>query len=255
MTAEEVKEQLRGRHPAIVRMGYRRMPGPWTVTEEMFGVDFMAWAAWARPKGGGAPSAVRHPRIGYEVKVSRSDMRTELLRPHKRARAVALCHRFYFAVPAGLLKPDELQYEEPAILRKPEGFARTPCPEAERPYRYGQSNQPGPCEGGERSVWIADGGKGFGWTISKASCVPCRGRGYLERSPAERIAPTLWVPADVGLVAVDGQGCMVIREAPINHEPEAIREEMLAYMLRWVSVRPDPRHADLGNTDERVASA
>lgn len=100
-TAAEVKDKLRGRHPATQAMGVRQIPGPWTCIEEWDGVDLLAFGC----------HGPRH-RIGYEVKVSRSDYRSELDRPDKRAPAVAACHRFYFAVPRGLLKPEEIDATE-----------------------------------------------------------------------------------------------------------------------------------------------
>jgi hypothetical protein len=78
------------------------MAGQWVCIEEWREVDLLALSAWS-------DAAV----IGYEVKVSRSDLRQELLRPRKRTEAVAMCTEFYFAVPKGLLKADELAYEEP----------------------------------------------------------------------------------------------------------------------------------------------
>jgi hypothetical protein len=100
--AAEVRDKLRKRHPATQKMGARDVPGPWTCIEEWRGVDLLALSA---TKGGGkAPYA----RVGYEVKVSRADYRSELKQPSKRADAVAFCHEFYFAVPADLLASDEI---------------------------------------------------------------------------------------------------------------------------------------------------
>jgi len=68
------------------------------------------------------------PIVGYEVKVSRSDYRREILNPNKRALAVSMCHAFYFAVPAKLLTAEEKAYIEPEHF-KGEAFVRGKCPE------------------------------------------------------------------------------------------------------------------------------
>lgn len=88
--------------------------GRWTTLEEWQNIDLLALDAWRTAEV-----------IGYEVKVSRSDMRQELLNPSKRVAAVSMCTRFYFAVPAGLLKPEEREYEEPDW--EPGDFERTSC--------------------------------------------------------------------------------------------------------------------------------
>lgn len=110
-TAEMVKAALRRRHPATQSMGVRQVPGPWTCIEELLGCDLVAFAAVRSPKNG--PPGARYPRVGYEVKVSRSDYRKELRSPSKRVRAVALTHAFYFAVPIGLLREDERERRQP----------------------------------------------------------------------------------------------------------------------------------------------
>lgn len=179
MTAAEVKKALYRRHAATTEFG----PGPWTCVEEWHQIDFLAFAAWTQPK----PARCRHARIGYEVKVSRSDYKRELERPFKRAGAVAFCHEFYFAVPEGLLKTDEIEWIEPS-------------PDAP------------------------------------------------DAAEVRARAPLLWVPADCGLVIVSGRGTpMVIRRAPLNRDPSPIADGMLADLVRWVSYRPDTRHAKLSN--------
>lgn len=107
MTAADVKEKLRRRHPATQTMGYRQIPGPWTCIEEWRGVDLLAFSVHSSPPSG-RTCGLSYIRVGYEVKVSRSDYRVELRRPEKRAAARAMCHEFYFAVPRGLLKPEEI---------------------------------------------------------------------------------------------------------------------------------------------------
>lgn len=63
-------------------------------------IDLFAVRAWSgRPKG--------HERHAIEVKVSRSDLRNELARLGKAAPFEAVSHRFFLAVPAGLLRDDD----------------------------------------------------------------------------------------------------------------------------------------------------
>ncbi|HEY4669718.1 MAG TPA: hypothetical protein VIH05_08085 [Tepidiformaceae bacterium] len=49
-----------------------------------------------------------HRRVGYEVKVSRSDFVGELKKPDKTARSARFCTSFYFACPVGVLKPADV---------------------------------------------------------------------------------------------------------------------------------------------------
>lgn len=59
--------------------------------------DLFVIRSWrGRPKG--------HERHGIEVKVSRSDLLAELAAPAKSAAFVQVSHRFYLAVPQGLIK-------------------------------------------------------------------------------------------------------------------------------------------------------
>jgi len=111
ISAKEMREALRKRHPATQPMGARRIPGPWTCVEEWARIDLLALCATR--SGGRVPYA----RVGYEVKVSRSDYRSELREPNKRAFAVGACHEFYFAVPSGLLRDDELPGADQPQLR------------------------------------------------------------------------------------------------------------------------------------------
>lgn len=112
MTSAEVKAALRRRHPAAAQGS---MVGEWTCLEEWDNIDLVALSAWGQ-------AAV----VGYEVKVSRSDYRQELLAPAKRAGAVEICTEFYFAVPAALLKAEEVAFEEPEW--QPGDFTRSRCP-------------------------------------------------------------------------------------------------------------------------------
>lgn len=110
--SEALKNALRRRHPADRQDSY---VGQWTCLSEWCRIDLVALDAWAGARV-----------VGYEVKVSRADLRTELLHPAKRMEQVARCTEFYIAVPEGLLRPDELAFEEPEWAF--DDFAREPCP-------------------------------------------------------------------------------------------------------------------------------
>lgn len=211
-------------------------------------IDLLAFAAWTQPR----PARVRHERIGYEVKVARSDLKRELERPSKRSAAVAFCHEFYFATPVGLLKDDEKAWTPPPGLGVEwPPFARQHCPGA-----FGA-----PCYDGrllhvgvvdrrtreERRRWTyvakVDHERAYSPT-----CPTCRGVGWIAESDAVRAgAPRLWVPPDVGLVEVhDGGRVEVVRKAPVRQAREGyfeIEDRVLGDLVRWTSVRPDPRHA------------
>jgi len=255
VTAEDVKRALYGRHPASHPDG--GMPGEWTCLEEWKGIDFMAFSAWRA-----------NLRIGYEVKVSRGDMRSELLRPDKRADAVSLCHLFYFAVPKGLLTSEERLWPEPKW--QDGDFDRTLCPgippfgrltyRAGRKigrygglcFRYrGQRERLNTVEVPKPGVvvlpeWERDADRVsryyFDEQLSeRVTCPTCGGKGYVQRSRVERVAPTLWVPSDVGLLEVDGRGCRVVRKAP-RRQPRSLSDREISDVVRWSSVRGDWRH-------------
>lgn len=267
LTAEDVKAALRRRHPGDTT---GTMVGQWTCIEEWQGVDLLALNAWSKADV-----------VGYEVKVSRSDMRGELLRPYKRAGAVAMTTEFYFAVPAGLLTAEEIAWEEPDWE---EGdFQRARCPGVPEfgalPYAHAKHRRWGGfCSRGERngngrrshvvqvpppphiirapSWWRAREGEDDDARNARyaeavwhdewhtALCWNCGGAGYLEKSRVEREAPTLWVPRDVGLVTVSARGCSVVKASPKRKTPEPIAatRRQLNALVRWVSHRPDPRH-------------
>lgn len=246
------------------------MVGQWTCIEEWGGIDFLALNAWRKADV-----------IGYEVKVSRGDLRRELLKPHKRTRAREMTTRFFLAVPEGLLTPEEIAYSEPEW--EPEDFERKPCPGVP-PFGGKDHHRSG------RRLWHPYGGMcrryALGdrqrtvpvpvpdivvqpdWmkpydhespemfqlrvvqthhyfrTEQRATCWTCDGRGYLEKSRVEREAPTCWVPRDVGLVVVTSQGVREVRRSPRREDPRPIASgrQGLNDLVRWVSHRPDPRH-------------
>jgi hypothetical protein len=244
--AEDIKNALRKHYPAE-RQG--RFAGRWTTLTEWCGIDLLALDAWRS-------AAV----IGYEVKVSRSDMRSELLNPAKRWEAVSRCTRFYFAVPEGLLKPEELEFKEPDWSF--DDFERKPCPGApkfgsEKIYGGSCSNPRVRANGRMRkSRWIAkDTPKGWrtelpvpcvikvpefssvdSYTVerylelqgsARLPCPTCGGTGYISKSKVEHEAPYLWVPKDVGLVEIRSSGVRTIKQAPFNNTPKTIIGEQI----------------------------
>lgn len=272
MTAREVKDALRRRHPAVAEYGG---PGPWTTLEEWANIDLLAFSAW---------SSKKPPIVGYEVKVSRSDYRRELLKPEKRTAAVAGCWQFWFAVPKGLLTKEEKAYVEPEHFRG-QAFVRDSCPERcskikgqERRYLLSAdarrsmqlvTEATAKLSGSWWTIPSAYGDaasslRGHGWGDKKVevrgeynpdddhynaggpvqewrACTSCDGRGYTRKSVVEEEAPTLWVPNDVGLIEVHPNGrCHVVRKAPLEEPTHPIGD--LCQLVRWVSFRPDPRH-------------
>lgn len=255
---------LRRRHPGD---NVGPMVGQWTCIEEWLGIDLLALNAWRKADV-----------IGYEVKVSRSDLRRELLRPDKRTDAVARTTEFYFAVPAGLLTAEEKAFEEPVWEKGDFERARCPgVPEFGPPVRrFGREKRyGGPCHGRRGRDWRRarqpftvpmpvprvltvfrsahdDDAAYLRRVISelrhdegeRVPCPACGGKGYQAKSRVEREAPTLWIPRDVGLVEVSGRGVSVVRPSPKRKDPKPIAtsRQTINDLVRWVSHRPDPRH-------------
>lgn len=225
MIAEEVKAALRKRHPALWP-GVSGQPGQWTCLEEFERIDLLAVNAWSG-----------EDFIGYEVKVSRSDYRSEILNPGKRAHGKLLCDEFYFAVPHDLLTPGELAYQEPEWEHR--DFERERCPEGCRPGRYWLSGTKGygaPAYGEGDRYWV---------DAQWIPCSTCNGKGHISPSRVEAEAPYLWVPRDVGLVIVRENGTTrCLRKSPRAKSRAEITRRMVCQMVRHASARPDPRHAE-----------
>jgi hypothetical protein len=242
MTADEIRVALRRKHPAkIMRNGWPSV-GPFVVLEEAWCIDLLAIQA----------TGDQH-WIGYEIKVTRSDYRRELLAPSKREKNVARCHQFYFAVPKGLLTKEEIAFEEPEW--EDADFERERCPG--RCFKIYQAKGhhrrvPVPCvlpeaEAQRSSAWMR-----HGWMT--APCTICDGKGYLVKSRVERDAPTLWVPADCGLVVVDGRGGRIVRRA-IVREPRQLTHREVSGLVRYISLHPDPRHAGIVERQRELGRA
>lgn len=225
MDARAVKDALYARHYAAGG----KFPGPWTVIEEWRGIDLLAISAWS--------SKGRYARVGYEVKVSRADLRAELLRPGKRLANVSWCNEFYFAVPTGLLLPHELAYAEPEWSdtdwrgQRCPGYKGEQCRPSFGRRKTHRVRVPKP------TTSMYD----IGYEL--ITCPTCNGKGVTTPSRVEREAPTCWIPRDVGLVVIDGRGSKLVKRAPRRREVPVLNEGELGQFVRWISMRPDPRHA------------
>ena len=243
ISAVNLKNRLYSRHPGSAG----QMPGPWTCVEEWRGIDLLAFSAWQ--------SADRYARIGYEVKISRSDLRRELLRPSKRTRNVEWCNEFYLALPAGLLTEDEIAFVQPEWT--PHDFARVPCRYSHRgDVTPGWNEYPGPCHKGKRDALFIGplrSGRAYRNTVA-VTCDGCGGKGYAERSLAEREAPTCWVPPDVGLILVDGRGTRLVKKSPRRKDVPMLSAGELGQLVRFVSMRPDARHHPRASAVAEVAA-
>lgn len=259
LDAEDVKDALRDHHPAY----YLSTGMQWVCLTEWMDIDLLAIECWQRARV-----------VGYEVKISRGDMRTELLSPTKRAEAVSRCTQFYFAVPAGMLTADELAFEEPEswtfsdfdrgtctnpvcnLRHRRRGFARNaPRP---RGSTYRGTDREGVTINfghGSDSGVLPDGSTYYHSYEKTACCLVCNGYGRVGKTKVELEAPMLWVPRDVGLVEVSGRGVTVIKSAPARKaprlltgldEPDERRNQLarhgLAQLVRYSSHYGDPRH-------------
>lgn len=229
-TAADVKDRLRRLYPATQRMGGTLFPGVWITVEEWNEIDLLAI---------GVTHATKRAWIAHEVKVSRSDLRTELLHPYKREAYKTFATQLYLAVPDGLLKPEELAYEEPEFTF---GFdCPASCAHRRSTKTKTKIRVPAPVVRGT----ICDGRHAsYDDDWEYVTCPTCKGSGSPAFTEFVANAPTLWVPRDVGLILVSGRKAWVEKEAP-RIEPKALDRESVGYLARWISARPDPRHAGI----------
>lgn len=260
--SSDVIDALRRHHPA-----YNGPSGmQWVTLTEWCRIDLLALECWYQARA-----------IGYEVKVSRGNMRSELLDPSKRTEAVRRTTHFYFAVPAGLLTADEIAFEEPDDWTF-EDFDRPRCtnPDCQAKGRIGGrgfmrrrvSSRSSSLKGSDSegaSIYLGSGREsgrhpnGASYTITykrMACCVLCQGYGTTAKSRVELEAPTLWIPRDCGLVEVDARGIRVVKLAPARKAPKLVdgREasdnettnrlarQGVAQLVRHASAYQDPRH-------------
>ena len=100
MTADEIKAILQKRHSSLLRwICVTELPTTTGIYAPLRIIDVFAMAL--------IPS-MNYERIAYEVKVSRADWLSELRNPIKRARAVALCNRFFFVLANGIYRKGDL---------------------------------------------------------------------------------------------------------------------------------------------------
>lgn len=107
MKASEVERSILRRYGCEF---YDGIASEWAALPELVipgigtgGIDLFLQRGWR-----GRPGQVRH---AIEIKISRSDFRKEIQKPSKRAGAVAVCHQFWFATPAGLVTVEEVPEE------------------------------------------------------------------------------------------------------------------------------------------------
>ena len=253
MNAQEIKAALHRRHPASPN-GRDNWPGPWTCIEEWANIDLFALAAWSSAKNSRVPNG----RIAYEIKVSRSDLKRELMKPHKRQAAKRVSHELYLAMPFGMLKPEEKMWVEPPGFDQVDPFQPVRCygllgshcvagfiqlgtvdrrtARERRDGLWGRRRRPQTHAEWQR---MTDYARAY-----RAPCPVCDGTGVIAPCAAERAgAPKLWVPADFGIIEIHEDGrAAVFRKAPIRREPHAWSDQQIADLVRWTSYRPDPRH-------------
>lgn len=229
LDSRDIKLSLRRRYPALAEKYGQTIPGPWTTIEEWKKIDFLSISAVKSPTPGANGSP--YPWVGHEIKISRSDMRTELLKPKKRGKGKRFCDAFYFAIPKGMVTDKEKKFKEPNWTER--DFLRGPCPNKCIRKRY-RSKKKGNSEYG---FWNDD-------ITSWTTCPVCKGKGYGEKSLVEKEAPTLWVPNDVGLIEVDMYGFARVAKRAPRLQPNRSRISVRDWntLIRWTSLRPDPRH-------------
>lgn len=280
MTAAEVKALLRSRHPAVAEGA----PGPWTCLEEYRGIDLLAVSAWASvrpyPRYARVGYEVKVSRADYKrelVKPSKRRAAVDFCHEFYFAVPLGLLTDAEIAWDA----PAWLDAAAPPFDRpKCPGAFGAWCTAGRVTFgrgtlrsRFGNDHWCGTPEWVEyraraqadREGRRADEGR---WRSPGApappysgECPTCRGTGYLVESPAVLAgAPRLWVPADVGLIVVaPGAPTRIAKKPPrrakvtlpgnglepYHGQDLTLSDSAFADLVRWVSVRPDPRHAAL----------
>lgn len=98
--SRDILEALRARHPSSEWLFVDEVALPGGLSERR--LDAIAMAYWPSRK------FVRHV---FEIKVSRADLKLELSNPEKRAFGLESGEQFWFVVPEGLMRGDELPEE------------------------------------------------------------------------------------------------------------------------------------------------
>jgi hypothetical protein len=101
VTSEVIKKAIRRKHEGENWELFEELGNSTGMNRER-SIDVFALDTW--PSGGFA-------RVAYEVKISRSDFLRELREPAKRRSALLYATAFYFAVPKGLVRLDEVPVE------------------------------------------------------------------------------------------------------------------------------------------------
>jgi hypothetical protein len=262
LDADGMVDALARLHPA-----YHDATGmPWVCLREWCRIDLLALECWAKARV-----------VGYEIKISRGDMRAELLKPTKRAEAVSRTTQFYFATPAGMLTDEEKTFVEPeewgfadferGLCTNPDCRARhrvngrgwmRRLPSPRGPKFRGTDDEGSTISfGSGRDRGTRPDGSTYSYSYGMtACCIVCGGYGRVGKSRVELEAPTLWVPRDVGLMEVDVDGSTrVVKQAPRRDEPKTIIGDVVAgarandiarhgvaQLVRHASAYQDPRH-------------
>jgi len=123
MTSQDIIEALRSLHPKdewLFFPEFRSGVGYGPKAEHR--IDALAMSCWCKHTHG---QARNYRRIAYEIKISRSDFAREIKNPEKRQMAFRIANQFYFVVPQGLLKADEVPSECGLIEVLPSGGCKT----------------------------------------------------------------------------------------------------------------------------------
>lgn len=107
MTADEIKAILQKRHSSLLR---------WICVTELPMTTGLAWLNIIDVFAMALIPSMNYERIAYEIKISRADWLSELRKPKKRARAVALSNRFFFVLAPNIYRKGDLPKDDCGIL-------------------------------------------------------------------------------------------------------------------------------------------